>query len=220
MKFRNDALMLAGAFAFLLCGCEEEPRVVVEPTPTPAPVAVATPPPPAATPVNAKKGLYLKNRISITNDTGIFGFAPGTELEIVSRNDDTLVVLAKGMQIEVKESDTTENFADVAGAVQASGVAIKAQQAATAARIEERKQQNAAAAQSSELAQRQKRIEEINRQIVALDERRKAASRQVYSSGRDPNKTPEGRARLAEIQRMDDVIAQLRAHAAQLRRMK
>jgi hypothetical protein len=226
MKFRNNVSMLAGSLALLLCACEEETRVVVvEATPTPAAtpkLGVASTPVarPAATPANVKKKLYLARRISITNDAGIFGFPPGTEIEIVSRKGDTLVVRAKDMQIEVKQSDTTENFQQIAAASQQADNQRRAQQAQLQQQKKAYAQQMAVAAQAADQAKRQRLIDQINQQIVGLNAQRDRVVQQLSSSARDPNATPEGQSRLAELKRIDNTVRQLYAQIGQIRRAK
>jgi hypothetical protein len=198
MGLRHCAFTLAGAFAFILGGCDQEPdRIVPVATPTPRPVGT---PPPAATPTPTpvvKNTLYLKRRFSVTNDTGIFGFAPGTELKLVRKNGDKLVVIAKEMEIEVDEADTTWNVEEIEGA--------SARPAAGPTAIPATVQQRMADEKLRQQKERNKRILALQAQISALAAQRDRVATQWRQSGNQPSKI---KARQAEIERIDTAIKQ------------
>jgi hypothetical protein len=237
--FRRDVLsqlkllLLSGGLALLSAGCDRESRVVEEPitepmeVSTPTPIVVATP-----TPAPAKKMLYLKRRVSLSDDTGIYGFAPGTELKLVSQKGGTMAVIANGRQIEVKETDTTWDASEIVAAPTKPSPKPLVQQtppmqpqsqsapqssatpppdaAATAAAA-------AAAAKAAQREQRKQRILQLKQQIAALTEQRQALYRQTNASGRDPSKTPEGKARIAQMEQLSLQIRQLNVQIGQLR---
>jgi hypothetical protein len=215
-------LTVSGA-AIVLSGCDQETRVVPEAA-TPVPTSTPTPTPAvqAATPAPRKAdGLYLKRRISVTNDTGIYGFDAGTELKLVSRNAEKLVVIANDMEIEVLETDTTTELpAGPAAAPLAGGTMTNARQAAINERKAETAQKTAAAAQAAARQQRQEKILQLRQQIVALDARKDAIWKQTYVPGRDPARTPEGKARMAEMERIQGQIRMIQAQISQLRSMR
>jgi hypothetical protein len=211
-------LTVVGA-TIVLSGCDQETRVVQE-APTPTPASTPTPEPvQAAMPTPTKTGgLYLKRRISVTNDTGIYGFDAGTEVKLVSRKADTLVVIANGMQIEILETDTTTELPGGPGAAPlATSATTKTQQAAINQRKAETAQKTAAAAQAAARQQRQQKILQLRQQIIALDARQDAIRKQTFAPGRDPYKTPEGKARMAEMERIQAQIRQIHAQISQLR---
>jgi hypothetical protein len=84
----------------------------------------------------------------------------------------------------------------------------RAQEAAIAAQV---------AAQAAAKAKRQQKILELKQQIIALNARRAAVWRQTYGTGRDPRKSPEGLARIAEMDRIDAQVEQLNLQIGQLR---
>ncbi|MGH8046636.1 MAG: FlxA-like family protein [Chthoniobacterales bacterium] len=212
MKLKHCAFAMAGSLAFLFGGCDQNDSTEAEATPVPTPRAVATPVPTSTpTPVAVKKGLYLKRRISLSNDTGIFGFDAGTELKLVSRKGDTLVVMAKDVQVEVKESDTTQDVEEIAVSAPPAATPTQAQLAALAERKRQQAQQMEAAARARDLAARQSRIQQLAQQIAALGAQRDGINEQMSASHADPTRSPEGRARLAQIQRIDATIAQINA---------
>lgn len=127
------------------------------------------------------------------NDSGVIGFAPGTELQLVRRTGDTLIVRAKGVEIEVKESDTTDDATGIlAAAQQQAGAQAQAQQA-EAVRRQAASDRMADSASAAQAARKQKVAAQINPQIQALDARKPLFSSSFIPEGRIPKRRRRGR---------------------------
>ena len=94
---------------------------------------------------------YTLNRISITNDDGIIGIAPGTEVSVIGRNGPQMHVTDGTHKFDVSESNLTNNL-DVADKIRGgdatSQASIKAQ-LAKGARLAQEKEITEAKAQQA-----------------------------------------------------------------------
>jgi hypothetical protein len=127
--------------------------------------------------------VYLVERVSITTKAGVFGFPPGTRLQVLARRGETLTVKAADSQFDVRADQVTSDveLARSLGHQDASQQAAIQQQAAeNAARVREanaRQQQSAAEksaaskpAHDSRLVQLQKKETLLKLQLERLRE--------------------------------------------------
>jgi hypothetical protein len=240
MKYKA-CLFFGTLTVFLVSGCDKPARVQKEPDNSSATASAETAPPPVAAPASTPPGqtqaqmppqppgeyLFLTRRISVASDSGVRGFPPGTKVKILSRKDATLTVLAEDMQLEVSVADTATTDprksapasapVETAAAVRATTKEQKAQAVQQEIQRKERARSFAQQARVAEMAARQKRRDEIAQQIDATVARRDAITAELYGGKyRNPTSSPEGRARMAEVDRLSRVVEQLNVQMSRL----
>lgn len=236
---RNILILLSVFVLFALAGCEP-PRIEVRPLPTPEPTATPSPTPtpalasPVAPPVPAtplptpeanKAGtnaVYLARRVSISTDSGIRGFDPGTEVQVIAQSGEKMTVGAEGMKFEVAASDTTTDFEVVKALipqVRAIDAAVAQKRVLTAEEVEAQRlnqERNLARAQMDrEVFAKKRRLDELPKLIASAEARRKEMFLIIGQKGTSYN-TPEGRARDMQYKEIQKTIQALEAEQRSL----
>jgi hypothetical protein len=119
------AIIFAGGLYLIhldhLASLRREANAAATPSATPIAPPVAAPSPflPAATPAPSPKNLaetgvyYLLERISVVDDAGVKGMAPGTKVVLLQRSDDTWKVTDGENDFDVKPAQLTNDLDEV-----------------------------------------------------------------------------------------------------------
>ena len=119
---KTQRIIIVVTWLSLLASCSKSP-------PTPHPVVLATPIPRRLAPEGV---YYLTQKISVTNNDGVVGFPPGTEVRRVSQSSNGMIVRTRnGVQTVLQDYQITNDL-DIATQVARGDAA--AQQAAAQAR--------------------------------------------------------------------------------------
>jgi len=92
-------LVLVGALNF--CGCSK-PRV------PPQEVAIQTPAP--TTSLAPERTVYLLRRVAAATEDSLHGFAEGSEVKVIEKRSEKLLVETQGMQFEINRQDATNDL--------------------------------------------------------------------------------------------------------------
>lgn len=170
---------------------ETEPSIL-QPTPVEPPAAQhetdASPEPLPRLKKNPGAIVYVRKRISITNETGIYGIAPGTAVEVVAALDNRIRVKnSEGVELEATEDFFTNSHEEISAIheIQMATQKTMAQKALLAKEAEA-----ARAAETKKLSiehaakLKSERIRKLEAQIAALKSRIDAAESELAEKSR------------------------------------
>lgn len=154
--------------------------------------------------------LYLTKRISVPTDGGVRGFRTGTKVEVVSSNANTLMVSAEGIQFEVSASDVTNNpeYAKTVVTPAQPVVTQKKTETQISKPLAQKELESKTAKRAEERAKIQARLQQIPRDIDNIQSR-SIFLQQEIKRYRRADSSPQGRARLAELQKLGMEITNL-----------
>ena len=148
----------------------------------------------------APEGTYfLLQRVALTTDSGVVGFAPGTKVNLAARTDSISTVTVKGYKFDVPSSQLTNDL-DIAASVAQSDFAVQtkiSELTAMQARQYAQLQRDGNAALQKEEAQRERRRKSAPREPNPLERgayNRTQDTKYTDSSGRTYWKDIRGRA--------------------------
>ena len=108
---------------------------------------------------------FLLQRVAVTTNSGVIGFAPGTKVNLVVRNDSISTVTVEEHKFDVESSQLTNDL-DIATSVAKADYTTQAEvskSTATVAREYAQQQRDAIAALEKENAEREKRHKSTSR---------------------------------------------------------
>lgn len=106
-------LLLGACWIYGTISCSKAPQTntAASPTPEPSVIAKSTPPPSLETRRLAPPGvLYVVQYASVTTDSGVVGFVPGTRVQVVQDKGDTITIRNGTLKADMSIDNLTNDL--------------------------------------------------------------------------------------------------------------